>query len=125
MTGRTELWEPPSPSSSFLEGVTFIDQPQRVCGLSFSYEKSDGDQETCELRFRDVVAYKCTYLPALTAQMIRSAYDKLVDVGSSEWLREAVGVSQDEGPPLRHLRICFDDGPCYEFLCGGFETAKS
>ena len=120
----TEYWQTPSPSSNFLEGVAFRVLPKRTCSLSFKSEDANGNWETFDLRFREVAAFKCTYLPALTAEMIQSAYDKLVDMGESTWLAEArsVRTHANEGTPLRHLRICFDDGPCYEFLCTGFEA---
>jgi hypothetical protein len=118
----TELWKMPSPSSG-LEGVAFKEMPRRTCVLSFQYENRDGGFAACELRFHDVAALRCTYLPALTADMIRSAYDKLVEIRNSAWLREANSIRPDEPKLLRHLRICFDDGPCYEFLCVEFEIA--
>src|SRR5262245_54908170 len=123
----TELWQTPSPSSSFLEGVTFKLLPRRTCVLSFAYERASGGWETSELRFHEVVAFKCTFQPALTAEMIESAYDKLVDIGRSTWLDEAHQVRMPEGGGalLRHLRICFDDGPCYEFLCPRFEVTTA
>jgi hypothetical protein len=122
----TELWKTPSPSSSFLEGVAFKILPKRTCVLSFSSEGASGGWKTFELRFREVAAFKCTYLPALTVEMIQSAYDNLVDMGSSAWLAEAKSVRThaSEGAPLKHLRISFDDGPCYEFLCTGFEAVN-
>jgi len=121
----SELWSAPSPSSGFLKEASLGILPQRSCILSFTFEGASGDPETCELRFREVVAFKCTYLPALTVEMIRSAYDKLVDVENSPWLAEARSVRTMEGDAsLRHLRICFDDGPCYEFLCKGFESVR-
>jgi len=108
-------------SSGFLKGVAFKELPRRTCVLSFQYEDPDGGFATCELRFHDVAALRCTYLPALSADMIRSAYDKLVDIRSSAWLSEANSIRPDEQESLRHLRICFDDGPCCEFLCRGFD----
>jgi hypothetical protein len=109
-----------------LEGVTFKILPRRTCVLSFTYEGASGAWETSELRFDEVAAFKCTFQPALTAEMIESAYDKLVDMGSSSWLDEAnrARVPEGAGTVLRHLRICFDDGPCYEFLCPRFELRK-
>ena len=118
----TELWKTPSPSSGFLEGVAFKVLPRRTCVLSFQFEGANGGWETCELLFHGVAAFKCTYLPALTAEMIQSAYDKLVAIESTSWLRDANSVRRLEPTPLRHLRICFDDGPCYEFLCAEFEV---
>ena len=114
----TELWKMPSPSSG-LEGVAFKELPRRTCVISFQYEDLDGGFATCEVRFHDVAALRCTYLPALSADMIRSAYDKLVDIRSSAWLSEANSIRPDEQGSLRHLRICFDDGPCLSFFAAG------
>jgi hypothetical protein len=120
----TNLWKTPSPSSAFLEGVAFKVLPRRTSVLSFQFEGMNGGWETCELLFRDVAAFKCTYLPALTAEMIQSAYDKLVEIESSAWLSDANSLRRVDPISLRHLRICFDDGPCYEFLCAGFEIGS-
>lgn len=89
----------------------------------FKYESDTGEFRSCELRFLGVEAYKCTYLTSLTVDMIESAYDELVDMGETVWLAEAKLVAQQRGqlPNLKHLRICFDDGPCYEFICLDFE----
>jgi hypothetical protein len=121
---QNELWFTPTPSSGFREGVVFAALPQRVCDLSFYYEGASGNWDGCVLRFNEVAAFKCTYMPALTSEMIESAYDKLIDMGNTAWLEEAalVQARRSRGVPLRHLRICFDDGPCYEFLCRGFEV---
>jgi hypothetical protein len=120
------LWQTPAPSSGFLEGVSFKVLPKRTCALSFQYESLEGQMETCELRFVGVEAFKCTYLTSLTVEMIESAYDRLVDLGASQWLHEVKDVFKTQGasPALKHLRICFDDGPCYEFLCSGLELAR-
>jgi hypothetical protein len=120
------LWRTPAPSTSFIEGVSFKVLSKRVCTLSFDYENLEGVLVSGEARFVDVAAFKCTYLPSLTAEMIESAYDRLVDVGCSQWLEEARAVAEYKGAtsPLRHLRVCFDDGPCYEFVCCSFELAQ-
>ena len=77
-----------------------------------------------ELRFSNVTAFRCTYLPALSVEMIESSYDELIDVGKSEWLSEVARLLENKGiqTRIKHLRICFDDGPCYEFLCADFEV---
>ena len=101
--------------------------PRRACSLSFQFENSNGGFESCELIVLGVEAFKCTYMTSLTVEMIESAYDKLVDVGESDWLRASRNVNCATGTPasLKHLRICFDDGPCYEFLCGHHEVRMS
>lgn len=120
------LWQSPAPSSGFLEGVVFQVLPQRACSLTFKYEDSEGAIKPYSLFIRGSEAFKCTYLTSLTAEMIDSSYDKLVDLGESPWLREVKAAgSAVERTKLKHLRICFDDGPCYEFICTGFDVRSS
>ncbi len=127
MTKKT-LWKTPAPSSGFLEGVSFKVLPKRVCVLSFQYENADAQPRSCEIRFSEVAAFKCTYLISLTKEMVESSYDELIDYGGSQWLDEAkaeaklMAIPGRSSPDLKHFRICFDDGPCYEFLCAKFEV---
>ena len=69
------------------------------------------------MSFQRVEAYRCTYLTALTAEMIRTAYGQLVDLGHTAWLTELLGDHSSPIENIRHFMICFDDGPCYEFAC--------
>jgi len=123
MAALTELWHTPGPSSGFLDGVALQILPGRVCVLSFRYEGTNTNWEKGELRFLGVATYKCTSMLALTVDMVESAYDKLVDMGSTPWLLEVATAVDARGgtAPLKHLRICFDDGPCYDVICTGFE----
>lgn len=124
----TILHELPVPSSSFTRGPTLIALPKRECELAFYIECDDGDRKA-GLLFKGVEAYKCTHLPARTKAMIDAAYDRLVVIQSSAWLREieesaALFYSSRHGPmpELQHYMICFDSGPCYEFICASFTT---
>lgn len=122
-------WEIPVPSTSFVSGPELRSGQTSV--LSWTYE---GDSEFVrppmegmihqELVFEGVIAYKCTYNLFCEADLIKRAYNKLVDLGDTEWLAEVRAGSQglrEEHAPLRHLVIFFDEGPCYEFIC---ETAQ-
>ena len=94
------------------------DLPRRKCALTFHIEGSSGESRLIELKFIEVTAFKCTYPAACTADMFDSAYGKLVDLGRTAWLE-----STPPSPGLKHLMICFDDGPCYEFLCLEYSVA--
>ena len=96
--------------------------PNRECLLSFSYENFEGEFKPAAVLISGIEAFRCTYLTSLTVEMIESAYDRLVDMGESQWLREvkSAGDSSRHSASLKHLRICFDDGPCYEFICVAF-----
>jgi hypothetical protein len=100
------LWETPAPSSG-REGLLFRQLPKRTCTLTFRYENDAGQFGDVELRFLDVTAFKCTFLPSLTVEMGRTAYDKLVDMGRTEWLKEATAAAKSSGfaSSLRHLRM--------------------
>ena len=120
------LWEMPVPASAITRGPTFTPLPKRQCELSFYIEVETGDRK-CRLLFNGVEAYKCTYLTAINAGMIDAAYGKLVSLGDTQWLTEISRTRSDryskmkEIPPeLKHLMICFDDGPCYEIVCVSF-----
>lgn len=119
------LWNAPSPSSGFHEQAVLDILPKRVCSLSFSFEGDLGVPERVQLLFEGVVAFKCTYMYGLTVEMIASAYDRVVELPASPWLVEAKSgrMPLHAKERVRHLRVCFDDGPCYEFLCTEFRNA--
>ena len=126
---KQTIWTLPVPSTALLQGSTFHKLPRRGCVLSCEYEGDDDQVVSLKLLFEDVQAFKCTYEKACTAEMISTAYDKVVDLGSSEWLtavREQLasfGVENVEG--VKHLIIYLDGGPCYEFLCRNFRVEES
>lgn len=117
------LWKMPFPSSGLFSGPTLVEHAGRLLGLKFSGEDKEYEIREYELQFANVCAFKCTYLPALTSDLIASSYDRLVELGNTDWLLQAQN-SANRAPsltaPSKHLRICFDDGPCYEFLCSAF-----
>lgn len=119
------LWTLPVPSSGRTNGPDLGVEPGRTHTLTFECENYEGSICASELRFSDVKAFRCWYLHALTAEMIETSYDRLVDLGDTEWLREVKeeAATYAEGGNLRHLRICFDDGPCYEFACVDFRIS--
>jgi len=121
------LWDIPVPATGLVRGPHFKQLPKRQCEISLSIEADDGSEKWLSLLFGGVEVYKCTYLSSLTADMIEAAYGKLVSIKNSALLaevnsryREYCGTRARQPENLRHLMICFDDGPCYEFICCGF-----
>jgi hypothetical protein len=118
------LWKLPVPATALLRSPVFRSLPKRQCELSFDIEADDGETRV-GLLFEGVEAYKCTYLTSISAEMFNTAYGKLVKLGATAWLNAAMKVyskpSQAPGE-LQHLMICFDDGPCYEFICTSFKA---
>jgi hypothetical protein len=116
------VWESPSPSSGFLRGVSLQTRPRREIVLSFEFEDAEAKMSKMELSFKGVVHYRTTYLPALSAEMINQAYDRLVEFPESIELNEVVSATKanGDGSDYHHYRVCFDDGPCFDFICQTF-----
>lgn len=120
---KTIVWQSPVPSTAFLRGVRVDLRPNRQVALVFEFEDDDG-RRSSEAVFSEVAHYRTTCLPALTADMIRDAYDRVVDLGDSQELRATKAAMEANGraPNVRHFRICFDDGPCFDFMATSFHS---
>src|SRR5262249_52091878 len=95
--------------------------------LLCEYEDSEDNVVSLNLLFEGVEAFKCTYYNACAVEIVKLAYDKIVDVGSTEWLnaiKSQLLKSHEDVTGLRHLVIYFDDGPCYEFICRSFQAEE-
>jgi hypothetical protein len=125
------LWTLPVASTALLSESTFQMLLKRTCALLCEYEDYNAIIVSLKLLFDGVESFKCTYMGACTVEMIRTAYDKVVDVGSTEWLtviRDRLvnsGYGSQNVEDLKHLMIYFDDGPCYEFICRSFRVEES
>jgi hypothetical protein len=122
-----EMWRLPVPASSLVRGPSFHAMPKRECSIGYSVEGVDGAPVDECLIFQGVEAFKCTYLTSCNAAMFTIAYGKLVSLQQSPWLAEVLETyskAPGEHRQLLHLVICFDDGPCYEFICANFKEAK-
>lgn len=121
------LWKIPVPATALINDPLFSQLSKRQCSLSFGIEDDENDSlKLITLLFEGVEAFRCTYLTGLTVEMINTAYGKLVDLDETGWLKEIKQLSKEKGKPphgLTHMMICFDDGPCYEFICSGFQPA--
>ena len=121
------IWETSVPSTAFLQEAKFSKLLGRKCSLEYSYEGEDKENYSViseKLIFSGVESFKCTHYKSCSVEMIK-AYDKIVDVGKSKWLTEIkqnLLSAENNSINLKHLRIYFDDGPCYEFICTDFET---
>lgn len=84
------------------------------------------------LLFDEVEAFKCTYLRSLGSigqDLRRQSYGTVISIFESLWLQEVKQCYIDycasarlTPKELQHLMITFDDGPCYEFICGAFKA---
>lgn len=119
-------WKLPVPSTSLVQSPHLRTETKDE--LVWSYE---GDSEfardrrpgiiTQRLTFVGVLAFRCTYGLLCGHELIEATYDKLVDLGKTDWLetlrRRVEGLRMAQSAPLRHMAIFFDEGACYEFIC--------
>jgi hypothetical protein len=129
---NTTLWQLGAPVTSIIRGPSFKVLPKRTCQIAFSVEAKDGGEEIKALVFEDVQAFKCTHLASLgsvSQGLRRESYGALISISGSPWLREVNPSYTDycisarlTPKDLQHLMITFDDGPCYEVICGNFKA---
>ena len=123
------LYTLPVASTSLVQEPKFEKLLGRSCSLTYSYEINDNPKLIIveKLIFEGVEAFQSTYYRAVWIDMI-AAYDKLIEMGKTQWLNKILrNLNESGGAPsgLKHLRIYFDDGPCYEFVCREFTVEKN
>jgi hypothetical protein len=88
---------------------------------------SDSDSDIEEIfAFGGIAALSLTYHDACTTEMVR-AYDQLVEIDESLWLREIKQHYKGATPEdqLHHYRIYLDNGPCFDFICETYKHQKN
>src|SRR4051812_40611467 len=85
-TEPTSIFELPFPSSG-TAGARFQKGLGRACELSIDGEDENAEPIRVSLKFEGVEAFRCTYLSSLTVELIKTAYDQVVDLGDTDWLR--------------------------------------
>ena len=121
----TVLFTLPVPSTALLRSPEFEMGLGRKCRLKYVYEfnqTSELIEDTLE--FDGVESFKITYYTANSLDVFQ-AYGKLIEMHKSEWLDEIrlnLQSSKSDTNGLKHFRIYFDDGPCYEFIARTIEV---
>lgn len=114
------LYPLPYPSG---EGeFSLVDHEGRTCVLLCYWEALAAN--AIAIIFKSLQAYRCTYDEACSLDQFRTGTDQLIDMGVTSWLKE-IRESVADGEALRHMMICLEDGPCYEFICTGFEIEEA
>ena len=123
----------PESATAIIRGPVFKVLAKRQCEISFSIEGEAGGEKWLALVFDEVETFKSTYLTSLGSlnmELRRQSYESVISIFDSPWLREVKQSNIDYCASarlipreLQHLMITFDDGPCYEFICGAFKAA--
>jgi hypothetical protein len=130
-TMNKTLYKLPVAPTAHFRGPEFKVLYQRKCEIAFSIEAEGGSEKWLALQFDGVEAFKVTYLTSLGSidrELRSQAYGFVVSVEDSPWLAAVrasyanYSAARHRTPSeLKHLAICFDDGPFYELICNTFK----
>ena len=89
--------------------------------ISYTFPTKENDFTNGEIRFKNVCAYRWTTHMSCSVEMIE-AYDKIVEIDSSEWAKELRELQIEKGYPVQvhHYRVFFDSEGCYEIVAESF-----
>jgi hypothetical protein len=123
---NNKLWQMPVPATAIIRGPFLKVLLKRQYEISFSIEADNGGEKPIVILFKEVQAFKSTYLASLGSvdkELFREAYGSLISLEESAWFNEIKKAyieyhAKMPAPPkeLHHLMICFDDGPCFELI---------
>lgn len=115
------IWELPCMSQEFLDGPQIL-MTRTTVTLKYDYETLTGEYLWASMVFKGVFGFSFTTYRSCSVEQIR-AYDKLVEVQSSDWVKELLTRWPEylETPLAHHYRIYFDDIGCYEIASTQFE----
>ncbi len=86
--------------------------------LSYSVEG-----KRAEIRFEGVVAFCFTQFRACTKEHV-VAYDKLVAIGESDWLKQVRNEGRGSLEGAHHYRIFFDEVGAYDVIARSVEPPR-
>lgn len=118
--------------ASELKGYGYIGSIYKF-EVRYTYPSHNEDFNPASLIFEYALAYKWTGQPAATPDML-NAYDTVVEVQDSQWLREIksitrsapehLGKTSPSELNLRHYMVYFDDNGCLEVIAESVEFIK-
>src|SRR5208282_2137709 len=117
MSSKIPLYKVPVPSTAFTTEAYFEDKGPRPA-VCFTY-KSNGEEQEGQISFSRVAAMRTRAARCCTPWHIEGAYDTLVEVEDSAWVKE---VRADTQPlwkdkwPMHHYMIYLDSAGCFEVI---------
>ena len=114
------VWEFPCFSQEFEKGpeVLLTDEGAR---LRYDFYTDAGEHSWGEVLFRRVLAFRYVSYDSISDEELLDAYDRVVAVQDSEWLRQVYPRRPWDGLELKHYRMFFDSNGCYECVAESFE----
>ena len=120
------IFKLPVASTFLFQGPKLVELPRRNYALVCEFESDNvSNVERLVLFFEQTEAVRVTFHNSCDSYLIQNAYDRVINLGKTEWLQEirrrnAHDEKLLEG--LKHFALYVDDGPTFEFVCAGFQT---
>jgi hypothetical protein len=117
MTSKKRLFEIPVPSTS-LTSEAYFDGQGVMPAIRFGYAK-DGIEYRAGIGFTRVLAARKRAERCCTAWHIEGAYDTLVEIEDSSWVREIRADTQEmwrDKWATHHYMIYLDSAGCFEVI---------
>lgn len=115
----SEIWKLPCMSQEFESGPV-LELQRGTLVLRYDFETVTGDYKWEAATFRSVMAVLFTDHESCSEEQV-AAYDRLVEVGCSSWLKGLQSARIYPASGIRHLRIYFDELGCYDVAASDFD----
>jgi hypothetical protein len=92
--------------------------------ITYDFEQEDGSYALDSFRFEGVEAFRFTLYETCEPEQVE-AYDMLIDVEGSSWLRDHRAKKIEDNPDLKHYRVFFDEIGCYDIIATSFFLGDS
>jgi len=115
MTAKNLLYTIPVPSTSFTTEAHFDGKESAII---FCYER-DRSIHRGMIKFRGIAAMRKRAERCCTAWHIEGAYDTLVEIAESDWLKEIradTNLQWRDRWEMHHYMIYLDSVGCFEFI---------
>lgn len=121
-----ELWAFPVPSTCINKRVSFY-FPGGKAILKFDYFDEENDDKIFNsgIVFDAAVAHR--HSSEKFTKFISQAYDKLIEIEDSEWVKELSSISSEwaEFWKIKHYAIYLDSYGLYEFIASGYSLTET
>ncbi len=122
------IWKLPFPSTAMLQFPNFNILPGPIFWIECEFDSDNdyyNDKKTVvTLFFEGVVVQQLRFSSALDVRDV-NAYDRVMQIGSSELQTMTLKAMLDRKRDIeniKHLRIHFDDGYCFDLICKNFRS---
>ena len=114
----SKIWELPCKSQEFQAPPSLTQRGDRL-ELTYDFETESGQYQHATISFRGVESFSFTSFESCSPDQV-AAYDEVVVVCASKWLKQLRSRRASEESLARHYRIFLDEVGCYEVVASEF-----